>query len=501
VLNHILYSVKNNRYIFPLLIFFTSTIVYSLFLLEGFGEPDSARIGVSIINILENGISSPLSTYYFSDNIPLYMAYLKFLLNILSFNYSNLPQLMNITNVLFSILNLQIIYLFTYKLFNNRIMSFSIVILFIFTPGNFISSIYGFPHIIANTFFLLSLYLFLHLLENNRLKNYILPVYLLSMIFAISSKSDIIIAFGAFYGILYYTDKLNLKNILWTTLSIIISLLIFYFIRHKLFPNIEGSTTSTINFVNWFAEFKPELKDINTLLQKQIKPIVFTFGVITTLITIVFLVFGIIKKHWKPIILLILWSAPIITFWLIIAGNSARHNFSAILPILIFTILSLHYNFKNKILILVFLIILGNAIITPISTSTGSPSARLFKSARLINTSRNNNHKLGQLISNIHHPNIIIFGSYKNPWIVYEIIKLSESYCVKTIEGRENFELNVVKNNETFTYKFFYDYKNSDVMNIDWPVITLIENYELLCNLGYTVISMNTDCHQNIIIK
>ena len=111
MLNHILYSVKNNRYIFPLLIFFTSTIVYSLFLLEGFGEPDSARIGVSIINILENGISSPLSTYYFSDNIPLYMAYLKFLLNILSFNYSNLPQLMNITNVLFSILNLQIIYL------------------------------------------------------------------------------------------------------------------------------------------------------------------------------------------------------------------------------------------------------------------------------------------------------------------------------------------------------------------------------------------------------
>ena len=511
-------TIKNcigNYPFIPLIILLIAmSMLLKKYMIEGFGEPDSARIGVSVINMVKNGNSSPLSTYYFSDNIPLYVILLKSIVKFIGNNFQLLPQIMNQLGIFFSIINLFIAYVFTRKITKNEIVALTVVIFYFLIPGFFISAIYGFPHIISNTFFIASLYFFTKSIsdQSNTVCNIVMVTVF--MFLSISLKSDIVLFLGAYLGLLFYYDKLNKKNLLILLIQLAISFLLFYFMRNLFLPNLQGSTTSTHNFKEWLSRFTSFNLTLSSFFQYQIKPILYTFGVLTNilLLTVLFLIF--IQKKWKMLKLFLSWTFVPTIFWMLIFGNSARHNFANILPVVILITSYFYNSLKNKGFIAIVFIILFNMIITPPNSSTGLPSAKIFQSSVLINQKRNNNHRIGEYITSTISDNVYIFGSYHNPWIIYEIIKDCDSYNVEALPGLENYSLEVINNNHKKNFKIFYLYKTikdlpSEIIKLqktynltnEGLYISLIGNIEILTRNVILVKSISTTSDNRIIIK
>ncbi|MBU0711650.1 MAG: hypothetical protein ABIJ40_08695 [Bacteroidota bacterium] len=489
-------------------------LILQRFMIDGFGEPDSARIGVSIIDMIEHGNTSSLSTYYFSDNIPLYAISLKNIVKLFGNNYCLLPSIINHVNIFFSILNLLAAFIFTKKIFKDNNIAYTTIIFYFFTPGFFISSIYGFPHLISNTFFIFSLYFFVSTLTDS---NHIIWKRIITTIFmflSISFKSDIVLFFGVFFGILFFYEKLNLKNILHLIAQVFISLILFYILRRLLLPDLHGSTTSVHNFKDWLDRFSSLNLNMQSFFNYQIKPVIYTYGAFTNIVLLTVCLLMLIKKKWKIILFFLSWTLVPTLFWILIFGNSARHNFANILPVVILITIYFHNSFNNKGLIAIVFILSVNMIITPANSSTGLPSAKFFKSSALINSKRNNNHKIGEYINSIDSEDIYIFGSYQNPWILYELIKDGDSYSVEALSGIENYSLTIKNKNQQKNYKIFYMYwtvtnlpseiqklQQSYKLNTDALYISLIGNIEALSKYEFSVKSISTTSDSHIIIK
>ena len=90
---------KNLLYLLILLI--VSIVSHFPFILKGFGEPDSARIAVSIIDRIKHGHDGALANLYFIDVIPLYALFLTWIIQLLDHHYVLLPVIMNYTNAIF----------------------------------------------------------------------------------------------------------------------------------------------------------------------------------------------------------------------------------------------------------------------------------------------------------------------------------------------------------------------------------------------------------------
>lgn len=434
---------KKNPY-YLLLLLIISILSHFPFVLNGFGEPDAARIGVSVIDSINNGTNGTLANYYFTDVIPLYIVYLKYAIGLFGYNYYYLPIIMNYTDAVIGTMTVIPAYFLIRKLFNNEAVAFLSVLIFIFAPAFYHSNIYGFPHLLALFFFLSSLCFYVLWLDENRKRPryfwIILSCFALTV--TILFKSDYVLAIGAYFGINYIKKVKEKANIVHTLLTIMISVALFISIRYWILGPTSGTTNSITGFSKWFNYFFAWPTSLFSLsfLKYQIKPIVVSTGIFTFFIGIIAFVFYLLRKNFDILIFIISWTFLPTLVWLLIHGNSARHNMLSILPFIVMIIMFFHEKAPKYSILLTGLLILGNFLITVPSISFFTPSSNLFKGQKLLQDRVNQLHSEAKEIIKLEDNKIVILGYFHNSYILYELISSSPSYKAMRI-GRENYKI------------------------------------------------------------
>jgi len=479
-------NIRNNDIYFIVILIIISVLFHFPFVLDGLGEADSARIAVSVIDRLEHGDNGAFVNLYFIDTVPLYCYYLSRLMVLFNNNYNLLPLIMNYTNSIVATLFIIPAYMFVRRLYGSRMVAFYSILVFLFTPSFFQASIYGFPHLIALFFFIISIYFYLNWIDNLKSSNYLhLTLSSIFLVIAFLFKSDVVLGCGVFPGLLVLRRLKEKRIVVASLFFLFFSLMIFFLLRKLILGSIEGTTTSVSGFYNWYEIFFIKSDFFKYFINHQIRPIVLGFGIVTSVLGLVIFTIYIVRKRFINLILLISWSIVPIIFWIFIHGNSARHNLIALLPIIILIIDFLYEKFSKFIVFLALLIIAGNYVAISVSSSTSFPSGNLLKSAVLLQEKANKYHEIGRKISAIDKPKIAVLGYYQNPWIIFEIIKNSDDYSAKRLAGRENFVININQVNSSKTYKIFYCPSDGFTKN---RIDTILSNYSLKEYLIITVI-------------
>ncbi|RJR17851.1 MAG: hypothetical protein C4581_07270 [Nitrospiraceae bacterium] len=405
------------------------------FVLNGFGETDSANLAVSIIDFITYGNKGFLTELYFLDVVPLYVAYIKFVLRLLDNNYSYLPAVMNYTNAVFGTLIVVPSYLLVSRLFNNNIIAFCTSLTFSFVPSIYQSSIYGFPHLIALFFFILSLYFFLTWIDNLRSVWFISSIVALTV--AILFKSDIILGSGAYFGLLYIKRRLGKENILLFILVITLSLVSFFLLRRMILGESNGSTTSLSGFTEWFMHFvAPVLsKSISQLIRDQAGPIAYGSGILNFIMATLVIFFYLKHRSIHIIVFIFSWSALPTFLWLILWINSARHNMLSVLPFIVIIFLYIHEKAPRLILLFPVLLTLGNLLVTTPSASTRIPSGSIFQSQSMLDDQANNLHLVAKNIVGLNNNKLVFTTESFRPYLYYEIFSATPRYELTKLDN------------------------------------------------------------------
>lgn len=473
---------ENKSYYLPLLLII-SIVSHFPFVLNGFGELDATRIGVSVIDIIKHGSEGAFINFYFTDVIPLYILYLKLFMKLTNLNYEYLPIIMNYTNAVFGTLSIIPAYIVINRLFNNPAVSFCSVLALIFAPAFYQSTIMGFPHLISFFFILTSFCFYLMSLDHNR-KDFIYPWMILSCLFltvALLFKADYILGVGAYIGFLYIRKIKDKKKIVSTFFIITVSGLLFLILRHLILGSTGGATSSSTGMTDWYNFFIGSSPTSIIYLKRQVKPIFYAAGIITILLGIIAFIFHLAKRNFEILIFIISWTAlPTIT-WIIIHGNNSRHNMFSILPFLVMIVMLFFEKAPKYILILAVMLILGNYFITSPSSSILTPSGNLLGSHSLLENRMIELHSKAKEIANIDDDKIAVLGYFHNPYVIYEIMR-SAPYYEAVKMGREDYKIKTADKE----YMIFY----VDISEPESAVESILTRFDLT---NYVFVSVAHD--------
>jgi len=437
-------DLRRNRDYYLLFLLLVSVVSHFPFVLNGFGELDATRIGVSVIDIIKHGSKGAFINYYFNDVIPLYILYLKLFMKFIDYDFSLLPIVMNYTNAVFGTLTVIPAFLLIERLFKSPSIAFCTVLALIFVPSFYQSTISGFPHLLALFFLLLSLLSYLSALDSKQDGIMYLRMLLATLFFTTSLllKSDYVLSAGVFAGILFVRKIKDKQKVSSAFLIVIISGILFLVIRHLIIGQGSGATNSVTGFSEWYRTFFPGITSLASLphLKRQIKPLIFGIGVITFFLVIISFAYFLIKRRFNILCFTLSWAALPTIIWMIIHGNNARHNMLSALPFLIMIMMFFYEKAHRYILILTISLILGNYFITSPSSSILTPSGNLFKSNTLLKQRTAAFHSRAKEIININEERIAVMGYFHNPYVVYELLSSVDSYEAIKI-GREDYRI------------------------------------------------------------
>lgn len=397
------------------------------FILEGIGEPDSARIATIVVDRTINGASGPLENLYHTDTIPLYILYLTWCMKILKHNFSYLPMVMNYTNGVFASLVIIPSYLFVRRLFGNSEVAFFSVLAFIFSPIFFNSSIYGAPHLIAISFFITSICFYLMWLDNNDAKRYLyLALSSTAFMLTILFKASIILGSLIFLGLLYLRGIKNKQKIVVSIFSLGTAFILFLLIRQQIIPPSGESITSNAGLTAYIKYFFIS-PDIGIII-RQVKPAILGAGLITSLTGIIAFCWYLLNKRGSMLVFILSWALIPNLYWILIWGNNARHHLIGVLPLLVMIILFFNEKAPRFTGLLTAFLILGNFFMISPSYSTYFPSGNLFKSQEMLAYQTNLYHSKAREIAGLDEEKIAVMGYFHNPYVYYEIVSSNPLY-------------------------------------------------------------------------
>jgi len=377
-------NVLNSRWATAILIIvFSLTIHFPFVVFDSFGEQDAARIGNQVVLSSYSGELEVPNLLPFT--VPLYLHSLFHLVNSEWLLPSQLPTFMAALSLAMSAFLSAGFYLFVLEQSKSRLAATIGTLGIQFAPIYWISSLYGFPTIVALGILMCSLVLFQHTFNSSSKRIKIVGSVACFLVFlaAVCCKVDMIFGAALFFVPIWNSqDALALK----LKLSAIVAVsAIFAFWLFNLYAKSLTAwpdSPPSRQWINWFNHFFRGLSLLFT--SKNLATIgaamgVFTFWLATIGIAICF----VSRKQVWLVLGALLVSIAVIFFWSLIGGNSARHNFiPAILlwiPIIVpLTIgkLAWRATWSGAILCLT----IANYFYYPPSSSTVRPSGRLIES-------------------------------------------------------------------------------------------------------------------------
>ncbi len=474
----------DDKYYLPLLLFI-SILLHFPFVFNGFGELDAARIAVSVIDMINNGSLAAFANFYFTDVIPLYILYLKLFMRLFNYNYSYLPIIMNYTNAVIGTLIIIPAFLLIKNLFNNPKIAFCVILVVLFAPSFYQSTIMGFPHLISLFFLIISFLLYLSGIGQTNNRAFLLYMFFTCIFLTIAFlfKSDYILATGFYIGLLLIRKINNKIKIITTIIIIIISGILFLVFRKLILGPTGGTTMSSEEFSKWYHFFITIPVTFKSLYI-QVRPVAYAFGMATFFLSPIALLYLLYKKRFDVVIFVLSWAALPTIFWIFIGGNNARHNMLSVLPVVTLVIWFFYERFKKGVVILAVLLILANYFILHPSFSILRPSGNLLKSNFLIKERMLRFQADARKIASLDDKKIAVIGYFHNPHVIFEILSKQGPYKAQKI-GREDYRIEI--DDREFVFIYFILSKPDDLI----PELSkVIKKYNLY---NYTFVSATYD--------
>lgn len=454
-----------------LVIVFTVFIVYRNFLLmvDGMGEQDTVRFMNNAI-IWHNSGNIEYGSSQASTS-PGYLALIKYFIDS-GISYGKVIHIINSMNAVFGAALIFLSFFF-FRLFFSFITAFACLVMLSFVPSIFISSIYGFPTLLAYTAFCVSILLFVQSsIILSRLSLPLLFAAAIALSIGTILKADIILLAGCYFGVLLAFDRLSYRRLTAALCIIVAAALAPIIFKFLIFPNATPATTNFVPSAQKWSEHFPLSSSYFfsssniALMLKSVGPIFAALGI-----------FGVISSALKSDTrritwMVILFALPVIIFWGPRPGNSARHMLGIAIPTImmvgvLFQSLKYWHFSRSTILASTAIVIIINYFSTSVSSSTVAPSSRLLESSRMLREKVVEHMTRGDSIAKTAEGKIYLIEDYSVLYSVYNILKHSRS-------------INLLPKDKTHSYMLDITLQSGRGITLGWTSAASLEHAGVL---------------------
>jgi len=402
-----------------------SIFVHGFFVMDGFGEPDAARMAVQAAGWHEMGILTILS--YPVRVSPLYLYLIKAVLD-LGLPFHSLANFMNWSSVIIGALILIPLYLFWSYLTTAKAAAVG-CLLYSFTPIFWHSNTYSMPNLPALGFFVCALLLFAVSLRRSDWRfAYLMGGSAIFASMALGLKADIILCFGAFFGIVVCLKLINLRNIIFSLLIPFIALLLFLGYSKLIVP----SQSSAAEFaVTWQRRFFA----VNALSRRtNIMGPIAVVGACFFSVFVLSMLYCIFRRaNLRLLGMALLWGLPGMIFSSFWIGNAPRHLMASC-SVLMFLVAVVFVSLIKKMrwaLTIIMVLLLLNNYVSPQKNARFHYGNRLITPINQMQKSINVVRKAGRTFAALPDRNKIIVGTWSIPYVVWEVLADAEDFEIK----------------------------------------------------------------------
>jgi hypothetical protein len=314
-------------------------VVHSFYTVPLFGEPDGARLTIDAASFHFSGRAELEATEYRMRTSPLYIHALKFAMD-RGVSLGRVPVLMTRVSLVSSAITLLATYLVFRRLIGRSSAAVAAGLLGV-APGFWLAGTYGMAHGPALCAWFLGLLAFSRALdEEANSRFWKLSALATGLVFvALALKADLVLNGFAFPGLAFIRRRLTLRHAVVASAVVVLGLVVqTLYVKGIVSPPAAKPTDqSAAKFAESFtSRFPFELKGLTDKIG---------FGAITHApgpflgslgLTALFAHLA-SRRNWRVGLVALLWGFPIVLFWGLIIGNSARHNLSALPPLMLVT--------------------------------------------------------------------------------------------------------------------------------------------------------------------
>ncbi|MEW6535555.1 MAG: hypothetical protein AB1454_08020 [Candidatus Auribacterota bacterium] len=444
---------KNTVFIYILSLFILSISIHLPFLLTSdFGEQDAARIANTAIRSYYTGY---LTKEYVMYSTPLYVSTLFILLkmNILAIKY--IPLFMSLLTLIASAAATLCLFIFTYRITKSKNTALAGALLLQLNPAFWFNSIYGFPTIVSLSFFFLSLILFQEgiLRQSVTSKIILFAVSLFLYMISVFTKIDAVLVTPLFCFPVWNTSSSYKTKILWCFALCIITCLCF--LSFKMYVNSFPDVSLKFDISEWSDQFPLDFGYFCSAENRTV--IARAMGFLS--IPLAFIGFFFIPKQYKVLYCWVVLSMlPIVFFWGLRTGNTARHNLFPAVLIYILLILPLLNKRVWKLWLLALLIMsVVNYIRYPATANTARPSGRLIRGSQWLKDGVTKLRDRAEHTLNLPFQKIAVIGQgWQHPFYIYQLF-LRYTFSPDSFAPYHHFEYTIMDNdNLQKTFCFLY---------------------------------------------
>lgn len=239
--------IKANKEFIALLVI--SCIAAFFFVFKGMTSRDSIRYLIGLQTVLEKGIVEVSSVFNGEMSFGYYLL-LSFLDKLLG-EFVSLSSLMNNLNAAVSVVLQGSLFLFFNSLYDNKKLSFFTCLAVLLSPSIWMLSHCGHPGLISLTFFIGSLLVYdkiIHRKTTRQRSGFLWLYFIVLSTIAVSIRLDIVLAFGAYFGLLYFKRALSKSNFLKTFGALIIVLFLLLGLRYLVLGYLINPSGGTFAF-------------------------------------------------------------------------------------------------------------------------------------------------------------------------------------------------------------------------------------------------------------
>jgi hypothetical protein len=408
-----------------------SLLLHGMSIIEGFGEPDTARYGVLAEEWHTTGKIHSYS--YHLRTSPLYLHGLKLLLDA-GLPLTAVPAVLNWLNLIVGSLLLIPLYLLWRDLIHST-AAFLGCVLFSVTPAFWLANIYGAPHLPAFASFVTSLWLLAGWarrgggLASGRLIG-VMGLAVLTVLL----KADLILCFGAYLGLLWCLGALGRRNVAWSLALPVVCLVAVVLYARLITADIPALTASAGEWENTFPFTLEALTDkYNRMVPVRSVGIMLCAGAAVSLVVCL-----IRRRHLKLLLFVMFWALPLLLFWSLKMGNSARHMMAAFCPLMFVTAVTALDTMERPLLRwpVVLAVLIVNYFLT-YDGGTISPTANLVRLNQIAKNFAYVRHTFARAFADlVDVDNKLYAGITTIAYVEYEAFVRADSYQILNVDPR-----------------------------------------------------------------
>jgi hypothetical protein len=278
------------------------------------------------------------------------------------------------------------------------------------------------------------------------------------------TKVDVILATAIYCLPIWRTNYSQKKKLIWIALLAVLTGSVFY-IFNIYAGHLVPRTDAVFNWSTFFYKF---YSGVRTLLSRNnIRILVRASGILSIPIALVAILLSGLQRKWRSTFFWLgIAALPIVGFWSMLGGNSARHNLIPILFLCIIISIPLTTRIRRDWFYILVIMCVVNYLYYDSSPSTTVPSGRLFTDAILLKDEVKDWHALGYRIAHLPYEKIAVLGEgWLHPYITFEILRDSE-YIEHNFSSNIQ-EIKIKKEGQIYIYLFYYNTPEvADVINL-----------------------------------